>query len=68
MLKWKTTTFTVFMLMVVMLINLVLLPNPVAVASGDEYDSLRLKNYDVISGGSSFDPADPDMHRSTGIS
>lgn len=61
MLKRKTTALTALLLIAAMLMNLFYLPVDKASASGgDEYDALRLKIYDVLTGGD-FDPADPDI-------
>lgn len=61
MFNWKTTKIAAIIVLGAMLINLFLLPNAKVVASGDEYDVLRLKIYDVISGGNDYVSTDPDI-------
>lgn len=59
----NTVSFPVLFLIAAMLMNLLFyFPVTKALANGvDEYDELRLKIYDVITGGAGFDPGDPDI-------
>ncbi|RAU93301.1 polysaccharide lyase family 8 super-sandwich domain-containing protein [Paenibacillus sp. YN15] len=57
----NTVSFTVFLLIAAIVMNLFYFPAPKALANGaDEYDALRSKMYDVLTGGA-FDSADPDI-------
>jgi hyaluronate lyase len=62
-LKWLFFKFASVLTATAMLINLIILPSPPASASGepDEYDTLRAKLYETITGGDGFDPQDPDI-------
>ncbi|MGG1554444.1 polysaccharide lyase 8 family protein [Paenibacillus ferrarius] len=58
--KRKPSAITAMLLIASLLCSLLLVPNRTAYAS-DEYDTLRLKLSDVITGGTSFNPLDPDI-------
>ncbi|CAH1202285.1 Xanthan lyase [Paenibacillus allorhizoplanae] len=62
MVKCGIKPLTAIILMLVLIINLIQLPNHASASSGvDEYDMLRSKIYDVLTGGDNFDPTDPDI-------
>lgn len=56
---WRRQGITALILVAALLMNLLVLPVNRAAAS-DEYDGLRSKIYDVLTGGA-FNPADPDI-------
>ncbi|MDF2835834.1 MAG: Hyaluronate lyase, partial [Paenibacillus sp.] len=62
-LKWHLFKFASVLTVTAMLFNLIILPAPPASASGvaDEYDELRAKLHDELTGGDGFDPEDPDI-------
>jgi hyaluronate lyase len=62
-LKWNFFKWTSVMVVIALLVNPLFSPAPAASASGgeDEYDELRARLHEELTGGDDFDPADPDI-------